>query len=142
MRSLAKIRDGRAVLESTSQLQFQFIGQALRLPTVAGEIVDPGAEVDVGTRCPPPVDRTCPPATIGIATSSEKRVHPRQRDHALEQQARELLRANGAGRISNNIRVEWNPRLKSCAGRADYREKVISLNPELLELRNRNKKSI
>jgi len=57
----------------------------------------------------------------------------RGHDHALEQQARELLIANGAARIADEVRVEWNPRLKSCAGRADYREKRIWLNPELHE---------
>ena len=54
-------------------------------------------------------------------------------DVALELKARELLRTNGAGRIASNIRVEWNPRLKSCAGRADYHRKLISLNPQLHE---------
>ena len=29
------------------------------------------------------------------------------------------------------IRVEWNPRLKTCAGRADFRNSLISLNPRL-----------
>ncbi|TMP94006.1 MAG: hypothetical protein E6L08_04450, partial [Verrucomicrobia bacterium] len=43
----------------------------------------------------------------------------------------ELLRSNGAGQIAKEIRVEWNARLKTCAGRADYRFKVISLNPRL-----------
>jgi len=52
-------------------------------------------------------------------------------DTELEALARELLRANGAVRIANDVRVEWNLRLKSCAGRADYREKLITLNPEL-----------
>jgi SprT protein len=47
--------------------------------------------------------------------------------------ARELLRTNGAARIAGNVRVEWNSRLKSCAGRADYRAKLISLNPRLQE---------
>jgi predicted SprT family Zn-dependent metalloprotease len=55
------------------------------------------------------------------------------RDHALELQARQLLRALGADKLAREIRVEWNPRLKTCAGRADYREKLISLNPLLLE---------
>src|SRR6266487_2754449 len=50
----------------------------------------------------------------------------------LEERARELLRANGAGRIATEIRVEWNPRLKTCAGRADYRSRLISLNPLLV----------
>jgi predicted SprT family Zn-dependent metalloprotease len=58
------------------------------------------------------------------------------RDLELEQQARELLCANGAARIANDLRVEWNPRLKSCAGRADYGKKLISLNPQLLEVGN------
>jgi SprT protein len=54
-------------------------------------------------------------------------------DPDLERQARELLRANGANRIAMELRVEWNSRLKTAAGRADYRQKVISLNPRLLE---------
>jgi predicted SprT family Zn-dependent metalloprotease len=29
--------------------------------------------------------------------------------------------------------VEWNPRLQTCAGRADFRKKLISLNPRLLD---------
>jgi len=51
----------------------------------------------------------------------------------LEKQARELLRANGANRIATQLRVEWNSRLKTSAGRADYRQNLISLNPRLLE---------
>ena len=55
----------------------------------------------------------------------------RGRDHALELQARELLRSLGADKLAREVRVEWNTRLKTCAGRADYREKLISLNPLL-----------
>ena len=55
------------------------------------------------------------------------------RDIDLQQIARELLRANGAARIAAELRVEWNSRLKTAAGRADYRQKLISLNPRLLE---------
>ncbi|HXY60588.1 MAG TPA: SprT-like domain-containing protein [Chthoniobacterales bacterium] len=51
---------------------------------------------------------------------------------ALQQQARELLGALGADKLAREIRVEWNPRLKTCAGRADYRKKLISLNPLLI----------
>jgi SprT protein len=51
----------------------------------------------------------------------------------LERTARELLRSLGAGRIASDLRVEWNSRLKTAAGRADYREKLISLNPQLIE---------
>ena len=55
------------------------------------------------------------------------------RNGDLETSARELLRSLGAGRIAGELRVEWNPRLKTAAGRADYREKLISLNPRLIE---------
>jgi SprT protein len=51
----------------------------------------------------------------------------------LEETARELLRLLGAGRIAGELRVEWNSRLKTAAGRADYRQKLISLNPRLSE---------
>jgi SprT protein len=52
-----------------------------------------------------------------------------ERNLDLEEAARALLRANGADRIANELRVEWNSRLKTAAGRADYREKLITLNP-------------
>ncbi len=55
------------------------------------------------------------------------------RDIDLQQTARELMRANGAARIAAELRVEWNSRLKTAAGRADYRQKLISLNPRLSE---------
>ncbi len=50
---------------------------------------------------------------------------------ALQIRGRVLLREHGAARIANEVRVEWNARLKTCAGRADFREKLISLNPRL-----------
>jgi len=51
----------------------------------------------------------------------------------LQEKSRELLRAHGADRIARELRVEWNSRLKTAAGRANYREKLISLNPQLFE---------
>ncbi|HVI83217.1 MAG TPA: SprT-like domain-containing protein [Chthoniobacterales bacterium] len=51
----------------------------------------------------------------------------------LQQQARELLRSLGADKLAREVRVEWNPRLKTAAGHTDYREKLISLNPLLLD---------
>ena len=47
--------------------------------------------------------------------------------------ARELLYSLGAKRIATELRVEWNSRLKTAAGRADHRQKLISLNPRLVE---------
>jgi len=58
---------------------------------------------------------------------------PGYKDGDLETTARELLQANGAARIARELRVEWNSRLKTGAGRADYRQKLISLNPQLSE---------
>src|SRR5207244_1997901 len=52
---------------------------------------------------------------------------------ALETEARQLLRSLGAKRIATELRVEWNSRLKTAAGRADYRQKLVSLNPRLVE---------
>jgi predicted SprT family Zn-dependent metalloprotease len=73
---------------------------------------------------------------------SPKRVHPvpgkmpagpTAGTAVLLQTARELLRAHGADRIARELRVEWNSRLKTAAGRADYCQKLISLNPQLFE---------
>src|SRR5438034_9378866 len=50
----------------------------------------------------------------------------------LEAKAHQLLRSLGANRIVTELRVEWNSRLKTAAGRADYRQKLISLNPLLV----------
>jgi predicted SprT family Zn-dependent metalloprotease len=51
----------------------------------------------------------------------------------LQTEARRLLRSLGAKRIAAKLRVEWNARLKTAAGRADYGQKLISLNPRLVE---------
>lgn len=54
-----------------------------------------------------------------------------QQDVDLVGKARELLRAAGASRIAGEVHVEWNSRLRTCAGHADYGKKLISLNPRL-----------
>ncbi|MFL6591045.1 MAG: SprT-like domain-containing protein [Chthoniobacterales bacterium] len=55
------------------------------------------------------------------------------RDASLERQAHELLAPLGAEELANEVRVEWNARLFSAAGRADSRRNLISLNPRLRE---------
>jgi SprT protein len=55
------------------------------------------------------------------------------RDVDLEAKTGELLRGTGATRLAGLIRVEWNSHLKTAAGRADFREKLISLNPRLCD---------
>jgi SprT protein len=86
------------------QLEFLFVGQPLRLLN---------------------------PKTAGIAPALQ---FVRGRDRALESKACELLRQLGAPKLARDIRVEWNPRLKTAAGRADNREKLITLNPLLRKL--------
>jgi predicted SprT family Zn-dependent metalloprotease len=106
-------RRGRTKV-TTDQLQFRFF--------------DGEAE----TRCPQYVIESYAPAAVHLPASSDNPIHRSSgRDLALEKHVRELLQAHGATRIAHLVRVEWNPRLRSCAGRADYRDKLISLNPEL-----------
>jgi SprT protein len=88
------------------QLEFLVVGQALRLPVRAGQAVN----------------RT---ASDALA------LQLRGRDHALEEKSKNLLRELGAAKLAREIRVEWNPRLKTAAGRADFRQKSVSLNPRL-----------
>ncbi len=90
------------------QLEFAF-------RTVAG-IADPG--------------RFGAPQDAGVTAPGDNNV---ERNLSLEDSARDLLRTLGAEQIAGDLRVEWNPRFKTAAGRADYREKLISLNPRLLE---------
>jgi len=55
------------------------------------------------------------------------------RDFELERKAREMLQALDASELATSIHVEWNARLFSAAGRADFRRKLVSLNPRLRE---------
>src|SRR6266403_5142489 len=57
------------------------------------------------------------------------------RDVDLESKLRQFLCELGAVKLARQVRVEWNPRLKTAAGRADFREKLISLNPLLRDVR-------
>jgi len=89
------------------QLEFLIVGQALRLPIVVAA-----------------------PLRRGAFAATERRGYS-GRDHALEEKSRTLLRQLGAAKLARDIRVEWIPRMKSTAGRADYRGRLISLNPLL-----------
>jgi SprT protein len=55
------------------------------------------------------------------------------RDPGLESIARELLRTAGAKPVAGLVRVEWNSRLRSCAGKASFRGALVWLNPRLRE---------
>jgi SprT protein len=68
-----------------------------------------------------------------IPPAGEAPASPTAETVVLLQTARELLCANGAARIAGELRIEWNSRLKTAAGRVDYHQKLISLNPRLFE---------
>ena len=70
---------------------------------------------------------TSSPATEAVA------LQPPGSDVRLEATARAILSLLGARKLARELRVEWNSRLKTAAGRADYRHKLISLNPRLFE---------
>lgn len=53
------------------------------------------------------------------------------RDAELERKARMLLGEAGAPRIAQLVQVVWNERMRSAAGRADYRTSCVTLNPRL-----------
>ena len=55
------------------------------------------------------------------------------RDLELETRARNILSTTAASLLAATVRVEWNSRMRSAAGRADYSEQLVALNPRLQE---------
>lgn len=55
-------------------------------------------------------------------------------DEALTAEARRLSATLGLGELARRTEVWWNPRIRSAAGRADYRAARIELNPKLKSL--------
>ena len=51
----------------------------------------------------------------------------------LQDRARALLRGLNADILTDRLRVEWNERMRTTVGRADFRRCLISLNPALRE---------
>jgi SprT protein len=70
---------------------------------------------------------------FGVRQAGKMPAGPTGVTAVLLQTARELLCFLGAAQIANELRVEWNSRLTTAAGRADYGQKLISLNPRLVE---------
>jgi SprT protein len=73
------------------------------------------------------------PGKLIIEQADKMPASPAAETAVLLQTARELLRSLGVARIAGELRVEWNSRLKTAAGRADYHQKLLSLNPRLSE---------
>src|ERR1700732_2497766 len=120
------------------QLELTFTGRGVALE---GGTRSPNALVG-SSRCDDRGRRNAPTPPFltsvraGLALS-ERPIYLRRRDETLESQARELLRSLGADKLAREVRVEWNPRMRTAAGRADFREKLIWLNPLLLDLHAR-----
>ena len=55
-------------------------------------------------------------------------------DPALSDWCRELVRDLGLADLEERVEVEWNPRMRSCAGRAFWPVGLIQLNPRLNEI--------
>lgn len=55
------------------------------------------------------------------------------RDLELETRARNLLSTAEASILAATVRVEWNSRMRSAAGRAHFAERLVVLNPRLQE---------
>ena len=100
-------------MRSLEQLEFAFDHHV-----VAG-IGDPGSAV-----------RICAIKKAGV---TDPGYNDANHNVDLELKARELLHTLGAGRLACLVRVEWNSRLQTAAGHADYRAKLISLNPRLCD---------
>jgi SprT protein len=49
----------------------------------------------------------------------------------LQEEAASLLTAVNAHKLAKHLRIEWNARMRSAVGRADYRHALILLNPAL-----------
>jgi SprT protein len=49
----------------------------------------------------------------------------------MQEEAASLLTAVNAHKLAKQLRIEWNARMRSAVGRADYRRALILLNPAL-----------
>ena len=73
------------------------------------------------------------PGEVPSGSACKMPAGPAAATAVLLQTARNLLCSLDATRIARELRVEWNLRFKTAAGRADYGQKLILLNPRLLE---------
>jgi predicted SprT family Zn-dependent metalloprotease len=87
----------------------------------------------IPTRSKPVGQLSVSPGELVIEPAGMMPAGPTPETAVLMQTARDLLQSAGAARLARELRVEWNSRLKTAAGRADYRQNLILLNPLLLE---------
>jgi SprT protein len=69
-----------------------------------------------------------------IAAPEPRSLAPEPQDQELTASARALLESIGENQLAQNIRVRWNSRLRSTAGRAYRARHLVELNPALLRV--------
>ena len=80
-----------------------------------------------------PLRRPLPEVQLELTFSTPIPARSPGRDERLEALARQLLIAKDAEEIAMRVRVEWSRRLRSSAGRADFRHTRILLNCRLCD---------
>jgi SprT protein len=73
--------------------------------------------------------------SVDIALGGRESLPPqRGPDQPFSDWCRELVRDLGLIDLEERVAVEWNPRMRSCAGRAFWPVGLIQLNPELRKI--------
>ena len=70
----------------------------------------------------------------GETVRPSRRTANLRRDPILEEVARMLARRVGCRALAKTVTVSWNPRMRTTAGLACYRTKMVILNPKLIEV--------
>jgi SprT protein len=72
--------------------------------------------------------------TSGAAEEPPARpIHPSREDAALAMWCAEAAQALALPELASRVRVSWNPRMRTTAGRAWWPDRFIELNPKLRE---------
>ena len=74
-----------------------------------------------------------PAQTPLIPAAKKPACRPAENGNDLEKTAHSLLLALGEKELATQVRVNWNPRMRSTAGMAYPRQNLITLNPRLRE---------
>lgn len=96
------------------QLEFSLFDDEVEAPEESGPPADAGREVK-------------DPGEIVALTAAE--LYDLQQ--RLQKEAREAAEKIGMSKLAMSVRVEWNHRMRTAAGRAFYRKSLIELNPRL-----------
>ena len=71
---------------------------------------------------------------VRAAPAPQVPARPADKDSALTAWCVETARSLNLTELANRVRVSWNPRMKTTAGRAWWPDRAIELNPKLQDL--------